>query len=127
MIPKKIVPLPTITTISSLPLKEPILLKEYNKHNVILLVFNIILIISIGIIPSNSYVQMNTLFYKEFHYYKNNIIIALNMSFGASICLITDIIGDIVYAISIYDYYNKIQNNTFGIDIFERCIILCFT
>jgi signal transduction histidine kinase/CheY-like chemotaxis protein len=66
------------------------------------------------------------IFYESFHNHKNKVLVALYISFGAAICLATDIIGDIIYSISVYDDKKKMTFG-FSIDTFERAIVLGYT
>jgi len=108
--------------------------KRMNKNDIShhyyasLICCNIVMTLAFLIFPSNNNIAMNSLFYESFHNHKTQVLVALYISFGAAICLATDIIGDIIYTISVYDY-KKMKRNTFGfsIDTFERAIVLGYT
>lgn len=99
-----------------------------NYHYYASLIFcNIFMALAFLIFPSNNTISMNSLFYESFHRHMNQMILALYISFGASICLATDIIGDIMYSISIYDKKKEKGVSHFSIDLVERAIVLCYT
>ena len=108
--------------------------KQLNKDDVdhhyyaSLLCCNIVMALAVLIFPSNNTTAVNSIFYVSFNNHKNEVLLSLYISFGASICLATDIIGDIIYSISIYDFKKmERSSSSFSIDTFERAIVLCYT
>jgi len=100
-----------------------------NKHYYAsLFIANIIMIFAIFIFPNDNKISMNSLFYISFHKHKMAVITSLLLSFGTSICLATDIIGDLLYSLRTNGLKFWQSNQiTFSIDVFERSIILFYT
>ena len=71
-------------------------------------------------------------FYNDINKHKEQIKIALLLSFGSAISLGTDIIGETLYFIAskyfkLSDKSRKTMQNHFKIDILERFIMLMYT